>query len=303
MKSWRGEAGGGEVQQAQYVANWVEAEMNRIRTQIVPEAQRRVGEQKVRVLQDAVSLARNRTYEIARQKGLRAAHQFVGELVAIFNAVKSELANEQQDYEQNRKGALENTIGNNVAFLRRLQGIIGTIRAALGRTDERAMDEALRALEEYGNGEIFSVARQGALEIIASDKPVDGQKSLLSQLQEWLQQIEQAMGKLAQLDKLCAETLSVRHQSKTTGSTYVLDQWVISPDEFSEYLQRSAFDLHTVSDALWQSLGADFDRLLQSLTQRANDELIRELATIIGKGLKDALAGQLNIDKVISEKQ
>lgn len=297
------EAGGGEVQQAQYVANWVEAEMNRIRTQIVPEAQRRVGEQKVRVLQDAVSLARNRTYEIARQKGLRAAHQFVGELVAIFNAVKSELANEQQDYEQNRKGALENTIGNNVAFLRRLQGIIGTIRAALGRTDERAMDEALRALEEYGNGEIFSVARQGALEIIASDKPVDGQKSLLSQLQEWLQQIEQAMGKLAQLDKLCAETLSVRHQSKTTGSTYVLDQWVISPDEFSEYLQRSAFDLHTVSDALWQSLGADFDRLLQSLTQRANDELIRELATIIGKGLKDALAGQLNIDKVISEKQ
>ena len=175
------EAGGGEVQQAQYVANWVEAEMNRIRTQIVPEAQRRVGEQKVRVLQDAVSLARNRTYEIARQKGLRAAHQFVGELVAIFNAVKSELANEQQDYEQNRKGALENTIGNNVAFLRRLQGIIGTIRAALGRTDERAMDEALRALEEYGNGEIFSVARQGALEIIASDKPVDEQKVLVGE--------------------------------------------------------------------------------------------------------------------------
>jgi hypothetical protein len=97
------EAGGGEVQQAQYVANWVEAEMNRIRTQIVPEAQRRVGEQKVRVLQDAVSLVRNKTYEIIQQKGLRAAQQFVGELVAIFNAVKSELVNEQQDYEQNRK--------------------------------------------------------------------------------------------------------------------------------------------------------------------------------------------------------
>ncbi|MFA0784190.1 tubulin-like doman-containing protein, partial [Fervidibacter sacchari] len=171
------EAGGGEVQQAQYVANWVENEMNRIRTEEKPNAERLVYERRAQILQDVISLIRNRVREIMRQKGLRAANQFISELIAVFKTVSDELRNEQQD-EQNRKHALENTINNNVAFLRSLQGFVGLIKA-LGRADEMVMDEALRALREYGNAEILSVARQAALEIIGSDKPIDGQKSLL----------------------------------------------------------------------------------------------------------------------------
>jgi len=296
------EAGGGEVQQAQYVANWVENEMNRIRTEEKPNAERLVYERRAQILQDVISLIRNRVREIMRQKGLRAANQFISELIAVFKTVNDELLNEQQDYEQNRRGALENTINNNVAFLRSLQGFVGLIKA-LGRADEMVMDEALRALREYGNAEILSVARQAALEIIGSDKPIDGQKSLLRQLEEWQRMLEQAIGKLNEIVSLCAENLSHRSQTTPTGTTYVLDQWVISPDEFSTYLNRIAVDPATYQDDLWQRLGSDLEQLLRNLTEKQSSELLSEMAVVVGERLRDALYQQVTIFKVIDEKQ
>jgi predicted house-cleaning noncanonical NTP pyrophosphatase (MazG superfamily) len=292
------EAGGGELKQAHYVASWIENEMNRIRTELKPNSERFVYESRVQILQDAINLIRDRVSEIIRQRGFRAAQQFISELITVFTTVRNELLNEQQDYEQNRKGALENTISNNVAFLRS----IGIIKA-WGRADEKAMDEALNALQEYGNAEILSVARQAALEIIESDKPIEGQKPLLRQLEEWERQLEQGIGKLNEIVKRCAEGLNTKLRTTSTGSTYVLDQWVISPDEFRTYLNRIAVDPATYSNDLWQKLGSDLEQLLQNLTEKQLSEILSEMAKVVGERLRDAFQKPLSIFMVIEEKR
>jgi len=292
------EAGGGELKQAHYVASWIENEMNRIRTELKPNSERLVYESRVQILRDAINLIRDRVSEIIRQRGFRAAQQFINELITVFTTVRNELLNEQQDYEQNRKGALENTISNNVAFLRS----IGIIKA-WGRADEKAMDEALNALQEYGNAEILSVARQAALEIIESDKPIEGQKPLLRQLEEWERQLEQGIGKLNEIVKQCAEGLNTKLRTTSTGSTYVLDQWVISPDEFRTYLNRIAVDPATYSNDLWQKLGSDLEQLLQNLTEKQLSEILSEMAKVVGERLRDAFQKPLSIFMVIEEKR
>jgi hypothetical protein len=171
---------------------------------------------------------------------------------------------------------------------------------ALGRVDEQAMDEALRRLQDYGNAELLSVARKAALELLGSDQPIDDkQLSLLRQLKEWEQALEQAIGKLNELERQCGEGLHTRLPSKPTGSTsnseseYVLERWVIQPEECDDYLQDIALDLTTYRDALWQKLGGDFEV----------EELLEELAQDIRKQLHNALADRLNILRVIQEKQ
>jgi hypothetical protein len=296
------EAGGGELQQAHYVADWIEQEMNRLRTQLLSEAQRLVQENQIAVLRDATTDIANRLTALIQQKGLRAARQFVGELRLVFQIVRDELLREQQEYDQNSKGALENAIANQVAFLRGLQGLWGSLRA-LGRADEQAMDEALRRLQEYGNDEPLSVARQVALELLGSDQPIGGQLSLLRQLEEWERALEQAIGKLTELERRCGEGLHTRSASAPTGSTYVLEQWVIKPGEFDAYLQGIALDPATYRDALWQKLGGDFEGVMRTLREKSADTLLEELAQVIGEPLRDALANRLNILRVIQEKQ
>jgi hypothetical protein len=288
------EAGGSELQQAHYVANWIEQEMNRLRTQLLKEAQRLVEENKITVLRDATTKIAERLMGLIQQKGLRAVRQFVGELRLAFQTVRDELLREQQEYDQNIKGALENAIANHVAFLRGLQGLWGWLRA-LGRADEQAMDEALRRLQEYGNAELLSVARKAALELLGS--------SLLRKLEEWEQALEQAIRKLNELERQCGEGLHTRLPSKPTGSTsnseYVLEQWVIQPEEFDTYLQNIALDLATY----WQNLGDNFESVVSTLQEKSADELLEELAQDIGKQLLNALADRLNILRVIQEKQ
>jgi hypothetical protein len=300
------EAGGSELQQAHYVAEWIEQEMNRLRTQLLSEAQRLVQENQIAVLRDATTDIANRLTALIQQKGLRAARQFVGELRLVFQTVRDELLREQQEYDQNIKGALENAIANHVAFLRGLQGGWGSLKA-LGRVDEQAMDEALRRLQDYGNAEPLSVARQTALELLGSDQPIGGQLSLLRQLEEWERALEQAIGKLNELERRCGEGLHTRLPSKPTGSTsnseYVLERWVIQPSEFDAYLQDIALDPATYRDALWQKLGGDFEGVVRTLREKSADELLEDLAKVIGEPLRDALANRLNILRVIQEKQ
>jgi len=303
------EAGGSELQQAHYVATWIEQEMNRLRTQLLPEAKRLVQENQIAVLKDATTAIANRL----KEKGLRAARQFVGELYRVFQTVCDELRREQEEYDRNI-GALENAIANHVAFLRGLQGLWGSLKA-LWRVDEQAMDEALRCLQEYGNAELLSVARKAALELLGSDQPIGGQLSLLRQLKEWEQALEQAIGKLNELERRCGEGLHTRLPSKPTGSTsnseYVLEQWVIQPEEFDAYLQDIALDPATYRDALWQELGGDFESVVSTLREKSVDALLeelaqvilKELAQVIGKPLRDALADRLNILRVIQEKR
>jgi hypothetical protein len=288
------EAGGSELQQAHYVANWIEQEMNRLRTQLLKEAQRLVEENKITVLRDATTKIAERLMGLIQQKGLRAVRQFVGELRLAFQTVRDELLREQQEYDQNIKGALENAIDNHVAFLRGLQGLWGSLKA-LGRADEQAMDEALHRLQEYGNAELLSVARKAALELLGS--------SLLRKLEEWEQALEQAIRKLNELERQCGEGMHTRLPSTPTGSTYVLEQWVIKPDEFDDYLQDIALDLATYRDALWQELGGDFEKVVSTLQEKSMDALLEKLAQVIGKPLRDALADRLNILRVIQEKQ
>jgi hypothetical protein len=296
------EAGGDELQQAHYVANWIEQEMNRLRTQLLPEARRLVEENKIAVLRDATTEIAERLMGLIQQKGLRAVRQFVGELRLAFQTVRDELLREQQEYDRNIKGALENAIANHVAFLRGLQGLWGWLRA-LGRADEQAMDEALRRLQEYGNAELLSVARKAALELLGSDQPIGGQLSLLRQLEEWEQALEEAIGKLNELERRCGEGLHTPLASTPTGSTYVLEQWVIKPSEFDAYLQDIALDPATYRDALWQELGGDFEKVVSTLQEKSVDALLEKLAQVIGKPLRDALADRLNILRVIQEKQ
>jgi hypothetical protein len=288
------EAGGDELQQAHYVANWIEQEMNRLRTQLLPEARRLVEENKIAVLRDATTKIAERLMGLIQRKGLRAARQFVGELHLVFQNVCDELRREQDEYDRNIKGALENAIANHVAFLRGLQGLWGWLRA-LGRVDEQAMDEALRRLQDYGNAELLSVARNAALELLGS--------SLLRKLEEWEQALEQAIRKLNELERQCGEGLHTRLPSKPTGSTsnseYVLEQWVIQPEEFDTYLQNIALDLATY----WQNLGDNFESVVSTLQEKSADELLEELAQDIGKQLLNALADRLNILRVIQEKQ
>jgi hypothetical protein len=296
------EAGGSELQQAHYVADWIEQEMNRLRTQLLSEAQRLVQENQIAVLRDATTDIANRLMALIQQKGLRAARQFVGELRLVFQTVRDELLREQREYDQNIKGALENAIANHVAFLRGLQGLWGSLRA-LGRVDEQAMDEALRRLQEYGNAELLFAARQAVLELLGSDQPIDGQLSLLSQLEEWGRALEQAIGKLTELGSRCGEGLHTRLPSTPTGSTYVLEQWVIKPDEFDAYLQDIALDPATYRGALWQKLGGDFEGVVRTLREKSADALLEDLAQVIGESLRNALADRLNILRVIQEKQ
>jgi hypothetical protein len=296
------EAGGSELQQAHYVATWIEQEMNRLRTQLLSEAQRLVQENQIAVLKDATTDIANRLTTLIQQKGLRAARQFVGELRLVFQIVRDELLREQQEYDQNIKGALENAIANHVTFLRGLQGLWGSLRA-LGRADEQAMDEALRRLQEYGNAELLSVARRAVLELLGSDQPIDGQLSLLRQLEEWERALEQAIGKLTELERRCGEGMHTRLPSTPTGSTYVLEQWVIKPDEFDAYLQDIALDLATYRGEFWQKLGGDFEGVVRTLREKSVDELLEDLAKVIGEQLRNALADRLNIQRVIQEKR
>jgi hypothetical protein len=297
------EAGGSELQQAHYVANWIEREMNRLRDQLLSEAQRLVQKNQIAVLKDATTAIAKRLKTLIQQKGLRAARQFVEELSRVFQTVRDELVDEQREYDQNIKGALENAIANHVAFLRGLQGLWGSLKA-LGRVDEQKMDEALRCLQEYGNAELLSVARKAALELLGSDQPIDDEQlSLLRQLDEWKEALEQAIGKLTELERRCGEGLHTRLSSTPIGSTYVLEQWVIQPSEFDDYLKDIALDPATYRDALWQELGGDFESVVSTLREKSVDELLEKLAQVIGKPLRDALADRLNILRVIQEKQ
>jgi hypothetical protein len=296
------EAGGSELQQAHYVANWIEREMNRLRTQLLSEARRLVQKNQSAVLKDATTAIADHLKALNQQKGLRAARQFVEELHSVFQDVLKELSREQGEYDQNIKGALENAIANHVASLRGLQGLWGSL-IALWRADEQAMDEALCCLQEYGNAELLSVARKAALELLGSDQPIGEQLSLLRQLKEWEQALEQAIGKLNELERRCGEGLHTRLSSTPIGSTYVLEQWVIQPSEFDDYLKDIALDPATYRDALWQELGGDFESVVSTLREKSVDELLEKLAQVIGKPLRDALADRLNILRVIQEKQ
>jgi len=296
------EAGNSELQQAHYVAGWIEQEMNRLRTQLLSEAQRLVQENQIAVLRDATTDIANRLTALIQQKGLRAARQFVGELSLAFQTVRDELLREQQEYDQNSKGAVENAIANHVASLRGLQGLWGSLRA-LGRADEQAMEEALRRLQDYGNAQLLSVARQAAIELLGSDRPLDGHPSLLRQLEEWERALGQAIGKLTDLERRCGEGLHTRFASTPTGSTYVLEQWVIQPSEFDVYLQDIALDPATYRDDLWQKLGGNFESLTRTLGEKSVDELLEGLAQTIGERLRNPLADRLNIQRVIQEKQ
>jgi hypothetical protein len=165
------------------------------------------------------------------------------------------------------------------------------------------MDEALRCLQDYGNAELLSVARKAALELLGSDQPIGRQLSLLRQLDEWKEALEQAIGKLTELERRCGEGLHTRLSSTPIGSTYVLEQWVIQPSEFDDYLKDIALDPATYRDALWQELGGDFESVVSTLREKSVDELLEKLAQVIGKPLRDALADRLNILRVIQEKQ
>jgi hypothetical protein len=165
------------------------------------------------------------------------------------------------------------------------------------------MDEALRRLQDYGNAEPLSVARQTALELLGSDQPIGEQLSLPRQLEEWERALEQAIGKLTELERRCGEGLHTRLPSTPTGSTYVLEQWVIQPSEFDTYLQGIALDPATYRDALWQKLGGNFESVVRTLREKSADALLEDLAQVIGESLRNALADRLNILRVIQEKQ
>jgi len=293
------EAGGGEVRQAQFVANWVENELNRVSTQVILEARRTVEGRKVKVLRDAIDALASKLENLTRAKGLSAAENFIAELIHLFESVRDELVSEQQKYETEQRPSLQNTINNQVSFLRSLQGLWGSIRA-LGRADEHAMDVALRALREYGKAEIMGIARQAAMELIGSEHLIEGYPSLLNCLRDWQQQIEKAIVKVKDLVQICTKELSARYQKTPTGSNYIIEQWVVSPSEFDEWLEKLG-TLNYDESALWQAMGKGWQDWLKTLTARP-EELLDKLAANLADNLVDKFKGW-DILRVIEEKR
>ncbi|MFN4180359.1 MAG: tubulin-like doman-containing protein, partial [Armatimonadota bacterium] len=293
------EAGGDEVKQAQYVANWVENELNRIRTEVVPDAQRRVREQQIPLLQKAVGSIKAELLELTKSSGLMGARSFLEQLITVFETIGKELSDEAQRYETEERPSLQNTINNQIAFLRSLQGVWGSIKA-LGRVDEQAMDIALNSLREYGNSEIRHVARQAALELIQSQTPIDGNESLLTQLRKLQERIEQAIGRVNEAIRLCDEELSRRLVTTLTGSTYTLEQWLISPSEFDNWLNRLGIGMDGAAEGdLWAAMGRDFDEYLQAAEK--HEALLERLAEAIAEQIRDKFQ-PLDVLRVIEEK-
>ncbi len=296
------ESGGSEVQQAQYVANWVDNELNRIRTEVVPKAQNLVNDRKREVLRTALGAIVGKLETLTQNKGLRAAQSFINQLIDIFETTRKELSNEIQAYEAEKRPSLENIISNQVAFLRSLQGIWGIVKA-LWRVDEQAMDIALQTLQEYGRDEIFNVARKAAIELIGSERPVDGQPSLLKQLGELRQQIERAIVKVNDFVQLCNQNLSGRIQTTPTGSTYTLEQWVIAPSEFEDWLKRTGItEAGYDESALWRAIGENFEEWLKELTEAKPENLLDKMAAQLVGGFAQKLQGW-DILRFIEEKR
>ena len=295
------EAGGNDLKQAQYAAEWVQREITRLQNDLLPTARRQVSQQRPAVLERARQAIRERTNSIIHEHGLRAAYQFVDELITIFESVQRELVEEQQSYDTDTKGRLENELGSWLAFLTSLRGLSGRIQA-MGSADEQAIDDALLTLERYGNYELQAVARQATLEVLGSDQPIDGKPAILPQLKEWKRQIELAIAKLGEIDHRCAEILSMRLHAAASGSTYVLDQWILTPEEFHRFLDRVPVDIAAYRDQLWQQLGTELDQRLNTLTQKSSDELVAELVGAIGAKMQAALREQVSIARLIRER-
>ncbi len=296
------EAGGDEVKQAQYVADWVDRELIKIRTEIVSNAQNRVMGRKVEVLKSAIEAISGKLEELTRTKGLRAAKSFIDQLIAVFETIRNELSDEIRKYETEQKPSQENIINNKIAFLRSLQGFGGRIKA-LGRVDEQAMDIALRTLEEYGNGEILNIAREAAIELIGSDQPVDGQPSLLKQLRTWQERVERAITKVNELVHQCVQELSHHIQTTTTGSTYTLEQWVIFPSEFDTWLEKMGIvGMGYDEGSLWQAIGSNFDEWLTRLAEEKGENLLDDMAAKLADRIAQKLQGW-DILRVIEERR
>jgi len=295
------EAGGNDLKQAQYAAEWIQREITRLQNDLVPTARRQVSQRRQPLLERALQVIRERTNSIIHERGLRAAYQFVDELITIFESVLRELVEEQQSYDTDTKGRLENELGSRLAFLTSLRGLSGRIRA-MGSADEQAIDDALLTLGRYGNYELQAVARQAALEVLGSDQPIDGKPAILPQLKEWKRQIELAIAKLGEIDHRCAEILSARIHAAAAGSTYVLDQWVLAPDEFHTYLERAQVDIAAYSDRLWQMLGTGLDERLNILTQKSTEDLIADLVGVIGEKLQPVLREHVSVARLLAER-
>ncbi|MGQ9657554.1 MAG: tubulin-like doman-containing protein [Fimbriimonadales bacterium] len=295
------EAGGDDLKQAHYAAEWVQREMYQFQTDRVQTTRRTVAQQRRPVLEQALQLIRERANAVIHERGLRAASQFIGELIVIYESVHRELLDEQQAYDQDIRGRLENEIGGRITFLTSLRGISGRLKA-LGNADEQAIEDALRTLEQYGNYELQALARQAVLEILDSDQPIEGVRALIPQLKEWHTRINQAIAKVEEIDRRCAEILSARVYAARTGSTYVLDQWIIAPDEFQNYLQRAHVDIAAYRDRLWRKLGTDLEQRLNNLTRQSLDDLIADLVGIIGEQIQPALRAQVSLSRLIQER-
>jgi hypothetical protein len=295
------EAGGNDLKQAQYAAEWIQREITRLQNDLLPTARRQVSQQRPVVLERACQAIRERTNSIIHERGLRAAYQFVDELITIFESVQRELVEEQQSYDTDTKGRLENELGSRLAFLTSLRGLSGRIQA-MGSADEQAIDDALLTLGRYGNYELQAVARQATLQVLGSDQPIDGKPAILPWLKEWKRQIELAIAKLGEIDHRCAEILSTRLHAAAPGSTYVLDQWILTPEEFHRFLDRVPVDIAAYRDQLWQQLGTELDQRLNTLAQKSSDELVAELVGAIGAKMQAALREQVSIARLILER-
>jgi hypothetical protein len=157
----------------------------------------------------------------------------------------------------------------------------------------------LNSLRELGNAEIRHVARQAALELIQSQTHIDGNESLLTQLRKLQERIEQAIGRVNDAVRLCDEELSRRLVTTPTGSTYTLEQWLISPSEFDNWLSRLGVGMDgAVESDLWATMGKDFDEYLQAAEKP--EALLEKLAGAIAEQIRNKFQ-PLDVLRVIEE--
>lgn len=168
--------------QAQYLREWFERQVNWLEEEWLPGVQKHIAQKAVEVLKEAKQAIGNRSEGILNERRHDAAIEFLKQLEAIFNKVCDDFTKEIRQHDQKIHEALEGMQRG----IEQLQSIANGPWWRLGRRDELDIpaDQARQSLMVYAEQNLLKTASEQVLKILNGDVGT-GEKSLISRLKEW----------------------------------------------------------------------------------------------------------------------
>ncbi|MGV3723668.1 MAG: hypothetical protein ACO1SX_22450, partial [Actinomycetota bacterium] len=292
----------GEAGQARYVAAQVLNQLNGLTTDGIAQARSRVQANRAPVLRAAADAIRQETEQTLRRAGVWAAEAFLVELERSFTAMADELTAEATEY-QAGSDQVESDLKKQCQDLREYGSILDLVLRPTA--DESMMDSVLNLLQRHGAELYRNVARSAAVSLLNSREPVDGATALIPQVQEWLRQVKAARTVLEQAEALAAADLGRRQSASRDGSTYVLEQRLIQPSEYDQYLQGAPTDPANLARLFWDGLAQGDAGMLAGVAafdRRAGD-LIEAISLPIARDLVSWLEQHVGVLQVIEKKK